>query len=1266
MKLFPSDELRSTALFQENALFLSLTGAWKQFSQPILLTAYKNVSVAERELLLAELAYRQQLDHPLLARVVDYGVAADGVPFCVFDHPEGIALAELPPRQVQEVAFFVPMVAAVLEGLAFLHAHTLLHGNLSSRTIRFVGQSMAVQCTNTASGMYGQRNVSVLAGDMPTGIVSPEVIRHATPDGRADLYSLGITLYEVLTGKTLFEGKPLDILRGHLYKDIPPIQQVLPRFPDALATFIHTLMEKDRALRFHTAEEALRFLAEHSLLPPMPDRIPAPQKPVAFRVARSVGRDALRSIVKSFLYDQEQAGVLELSGEHGLGKTTFLHAVESELRLIGHDVRYASLGGRLSLQAVECALGSEGGSGGTARDIAVTVAGLLDSEMRKEALVIFDNTEECDEPSKESLRRLVEVARERNLPLKVLLAHRSQLPQLGKRGDVHTLPHLKPTHLHAVCREILGNNELSDSFYKELYHQTNGHPLYIEEVLYYAISTGVLLRQQEIWRDVEPVGTLPELATLFAHRFDALPEMSMRVLALLVLAAMPLSLSLCSRVLGVANAELIPIIYTLLQAGYVVCQKGLLLLATQHYADAIVRRLSGEEIQGYKRALAQVLLEVQEESMQIYGAELLVEAGDVERALHHVTMLLDSAPSANAVRVARMLHTVAQQGDDKTAFLQSCAMLAQLYREQENTEREIFVLKEWSDVLRDSADAEQLADVLVMLAGAELAAGEAAQAHAHAEEAHRMYGALQHDNKVLNARIIMLHSLLHLKRWEEFLREVSESVPTLLRVGREGDAAALALDAGYVYSKYLQNNTDAVVWYSTAQELYGRTNDVRGMARALGNKGIVYLEYQAYHEALACFSEAASLFKGISDARGKLTALENIIQLYLLQQRYDQAEEIAEKALHVARTYGVDDEIGRLEKVLLHIQSKLETPVQENDTAEGVEGVLVPSGQHTDPLAGEYLVGKSARMRQVRELLHLAASNDSPVLLEASLGAGKEFVARKIHALSTRSAAPFCVLHTAGSTSEELDQKFFGLPVEREQEGRTGALAECNNGVIYLDDVVNLPVQFQAKLAYFLEHGEAPTGTAGAGNVWNVRIIAGCSVQAEQALAEQQLEYDLFFQLSINRIALPTLAGRREDIPALVDFLIGKYNKKLGKTIEHATPKLLQKLMQRQWTGGMRELENIIHRLMIREQSTALQFDAALLGAPIIAESKQSDVVRDAENTVDGIPTIDGIQKEHILRVLTQTKNNKSKAAQLLGIKRTTLLARMKKFGLMP
>lgn len=1265
MELFPSEELRTTTLFEENAIFSSVTGTWKQFSQPMLLTAYNNVSVAEGELLLAEFAYRQELEHPCIARLVDYGTTAQGTPFCVFDHPEGISLAELPPRQVQEVAFFVPMVTSILEGLAYLHSHTLLHGNISSRTIRFVGSGMAVQCTNPAGGMYGQKKIGGLAGDISGGMISPEVLRHATPDGRADLYALGVALYEVLTGKALFEGKPLDVLRGHLYKDIPPIQQFLPRFPDALATFIHVLMEKDRALRFHTAGEALDFLVEHALVPPLDNR--GVTTPVAaFRVARSVGRDALRSIVKSFLYDQEQAGILELSGEHGLGKTTFLHAVESELSLIGHDVRYVSLGGRLSLQVVERALDKRGEHGNALHDIAAAAEGLLDGEMRKEALVIFDNTEDCDDQSKESLRQLVEKARERKLPLKVLLAHRSQLPQVGKRGDVHTLPHLKPTHLQAVCREIIGNSELSESFYKELYHQTNGHPLYIEEALHYAIVAGVLLRQQETWRDVEPLGVLPELPTLLAHRFDALPDMAMRVLAVLVLAAMPLSLSLCSRVVGVSNERLLPVVYALVHAGYLVCQRGLLMLSTQYYIDGVMRRLSAEEIREYKHTLAHVLLAIDDEAIQVYGAELLVEAGDVEHALQRVTAWLSGTPSVGVLRVVRMLHTVAQQSDNKAAFLQSCAMLAQLYRAQENTEREIFVLKEWCEVLRDSADAEQLADVLSMLAEAELANGTPAHAYAHAEEAYRMYNTLQHGSNALHVRLVMLHSLLHLKRWEEFLREVSDCVPALLRAGREADAAALSLDAGYVYGKYLHNNTEAVVWYSTAQDLYKRINDVRGMARALGNKGIVYLEHQAYNEALECFSEAADLFKGISDARGKLTALENIIQLYLLQHLYSNAETIAKKALSVAQTYSVDDEIGRLEKVLLHIQSKLDDVPQEVEEREQVR--IVHDEPQSDILAAEYLAGKSAVVRQVREHIHLAVSNDSPVLLEASLGAGKEFVARKIHALSSRRNAPFYVLHTAGIVSEELEQKLFGAAsfIERAQEVRAGVLAECDKGIVYIDDIANVPAQFQAKLAYFLEHGEVPSGKAGAEHGRDVRIIAGCSMPAEQALAEGKLEYDVFFQLSINRIALPTLAARREDIPALVEFLMEKYNKKLGKAVEHASPKLLQKLMQRQWTGGIRELENIVHRLMIREQSTVLQVDATLLTQPVLAESRQEKVVQVGGNTVDGVTTIDGIQKEHILRVLAQTKNNKSKAAQLLGIKRTTLLARMKKFGLMP
>ena len=268
-------------------------------------------------------------------------------------------------------------------------------------------------------------------------------------------------------------------------------------------------------------------------------------------------------------------------------------------------------------------------------------------------------------------------------------------------------------------------------------------------------------------------------------------------------------------------------------------------------------------------------------------------------------------------------------------------------------------------------------------------------------------------------------------------------------------------------------------------------------------------------------------------------------------------------------------------------------------------------------------------------------------------------MARRIHAIGSRSGSPLCMLHTAGSTTEELEQRLFGIGVSAENS--IPMLAECNNGILYIDDVLNLPLQFQSKLASFLEHAEIPSGRTVAGKKWNVRVIAGCSLPAEQAMASGRLQHDLFFQLSINRIALPTLADRREDIPVLVDFLIEKYNKKLGKRIEKAAPRLLQKLMQRQWTGDIRELENLIHRLMIRETSEILQFDKALLEGP--SPPAQTPVEMPAAH---GTVTIDDMQKEHILRILAQAKNNKSRAAKLLGIKRTTLLARMKKLGLMP
>lgn len=1241
MHVLPLNDLQNAELLRENDSLLLLKGHWAPTAEHVLVKVYRSATAAATEARLAECAYRQTLAHPAIAPVVAYGHLPSAGTYCVFAHEQASALRELPPRQMQDIGFFLGVVSSVLHGLAFLHSHALLHGNISTASIRVRHDGSAV-CTDSAIAAQMRRTVAELANSGEA--LAPEIIRETIPDGRMDLYALGVALYEALTGTAVFDGSPYDVMRGHLYREIAPVQQVLPRFPDALAAFVHVLLEKDRSMRFHSAAEALHYLASHSLVPA--PSVPLYREADVLRVARPIGRDAQRTGVKSLLYDRGPAGLIEVSGEHGLGKTLFLHSVGSEAALVGQDVRYVPAGFHAG--------GVAGESASTDTEWTALLEELLRAAASRDVLALFDDTDSLSEQQKNTLRLLVEKATGQARSLKIVLAHRSQLPQLGRRSDVQTLSHLLNTHIQAVCREILGRCECSEQFYRDLYTATSGHPMYIEEALRFLVRTGAVVRTHEVWRDVTSMPVVPPLVSLLAESIASLSSNARAVLELLVVAAMPLSISAIASALQSDPALLLPVLSSLVQAGYLTACQGMYELATQQYADVLLRTLSGDSVRLYKQSLADALMRRPGTVMQLHSIELLIESGDFGRA---VQLLKDIVEASEALidaavreRAARMLYAVAHEHGYRDAQLIACQVLAHVYNASGDVEKERAVLGEWCHLLRDTADSDLLASVMSLLAQAEFACGDFAAAYTHAADVYRMYAEKEQYSKALEARFTAAQCLLQLRRWNDFVAEAHSVVPALVAAGDEGRAAALAMDAGYVSAKYLQMSDDAIASYSAAQQLYGRMDDVRGMARSLGNKGIVYLEHQQYDDALACFSEAAALFRSIGDARGKLTALENIIQLHLLKQDYQLANDIALRALDIARAEEVQDEIDRIEKVLLHIQSKLhQQPAAET------------SGLKNSDISAEYLSGRSAAVRRTRELVAVAAGNDSPVLLEGAFGTGKEFVARRIHAMSTRASAPLCVLHTAGCTSEELDQQVFGIgvPAEREAEA-VPLLQECSNGVLYIDDVAVLPAQFQARLASFLEHGELPVRAA-AGKKWNVRVVAGCSMPAEQALSAGRLQYELFFQLSINRVPLPALAERREDIPVLVEFLIEKYNKKLGRSVAKASPRLLQKLMQRQWSGDVRELENIVHRLMIREASELLQPDPVLLDAPVVPA--QHAVV--APYT-QAMVTIDDMQKEHILRILAQTKNNKSKAARLLGIKRTTLLARMKKLGLMP
>jgi DNA-binding NtrC family response regulator len=304
------------------------------------------------------------------------------------------------------------------------------------------------------------------------------------------------------------------------------------------------------------------------------------------------------------------------------------------------------------------------------------------------------------------------------------------------------------------------------------------------------------------------------------------------------------------------------------------------------------------------------------------------------------------------------------------------------------------------------------------------------------------------------------------------------------------------------------------------------------------------------------------------------------------------------------------------------------------------------------------LIGNSAGMARVKEVIGKVAVTDSPVLIEGESGTGKELVAAAIHRLSQRAKGPFIPVNCSAIPRDLLESEFFG----HVRGAFSGAVADAlglfrgaNEGTIFLDEIAELPPELQVKLLRVLQEMLVRPVGATKSHPVDVRVIAATNRNLEQAMKSGAFRQDLFYRLNVIRIALPPLRERRDDIPALVNHFIRRFNKRFRREIRGITADALAGLGAYDFPGNVRELENVIERAFAmgaKEQITLADLPTLLA---------RSDVAPTVETR--GVPTLAEVEKDLILRALALHNNDKEEAARVLGISRRTIYRRLKEYG---
>jgi two-component system, NtrC family, response regulator PilR len=307
------------------------------------------------------------------------------------------------------------------------------------------------------------------------------------------------------------------------------------------------------------------------------------------------------------------------------------------------------------------------------------------------------------------------------------------------------------------------------------------------------------------------------------------------------------------------------------------------------------------------------------------------------------------------------------------------------------------------------------------------------------------------------------------------------------------------------------------------------------------------------------------------------------------------------------------------------------------------------------------LIGSSLPMQHVKDVIAKVAVTDSPVLIEGESGTGKELVAAAIHRLSERARMPFIPVNCSAIPADLLESEFFGHirgAFSGAVSDALGLFRSANHGTIFLDEIAELPPTLQVKLLRVLQEMQVrPVGSTKAYPV-DVRVIAATNRNLEQAMTEGSFRQDLFYRLNVVRIPLPRLRARREDIPALVNHFLRRFNRRFRREVRGITPEALAELGTYDFPGNVRELENMVERAYAMGAKDQIGLsDLSTLGpraiaAPVVSAQKP-------------IPTLAEVEKELILRALSVYKNDKEAAAHALGLSRRTIYRRLKEYGVL-
>jgi two-component system response regulator HydG len=347
------------------------------------------------------------------------------------------------------------------------------------------------------------------------------------------------------------------------------------------------------------------------------------------------------------------------------------------------------------------------------------------------------------------------------------------------------------------------------------------------------------------------------------------------------------------------------------------------------------------------------------------------------------------------------------------------------------------------------------------------------------------------------------------------------------------------------------------------------------------------------------------------------------------------------------------------------IEKPLDLDVFRNLVQRAAEAVLLRHqnaslrGQLDAAYGFEGIIGESAAIRQVIDVIRRVAPSNIPVLITGESGTGKELIAAAIHRHSRRAKQRFVAFNAAGQSDTLLEDQLFGhvrgafTGAERDREG---VFEYADGGTLFLDEIGDMPSNMQAKLLRVLETGEVVRLGSNDTRRTDVRFVSATNRHLASAVAEGRFREDLYFRIRGAEIHVPPLRDRREDVPRLVNHFLGRYAAELDRPLPAVSDPAMARLVNYGWPGNVRELMNVAQKMLVMCEASSIEV------RHVPEEVREADEAPGL-GSLAGVG-LDALEKEAIRQTLAMTAGNREQAARMLGIGERTLYRKLKEYGI--